>query len=159
MIAVAVKSWGQSFRSTWARIAAYVCLASALAGCGSSAEKEMGFKGPAPTVPKSEAITKFMGPDGIVSLYVGFDEIARTTASTRAAVTQPKFVEAYEAFKNEPLPKEFKSDKREQDKTKLIQAVDALVEGVKKNGTDDEIRTLAQPIRPAAEAFMRPTNY
>ena len=159
MIGVQVGTWGRSLCLKAACVACGICFVSALAGCESSAEKEMGFQSEAPIVPKSESITKFMGPEGMTSLYMSFDEIGRNTASTRAAVSQPKFIEAFEAFKNEAIPKEFASEQRDQAKTKFVHAVDALIEAVKKNAPDEEIRTLAKPVRPAAENFMRPTNY
>lgn len=130
------------------------------AGCGQSAEmKQMGFQGPAPVVPKSDAINRFMGPEGLTALYKNFDDLASSTAGLREEVKQPKFAESYEAFRKDPIPDGFKSEQREQDKAKLVEAVDALMGAVKKNASDQEIRTLAQPIRPAAEAFMRATNY
>ncbi len=151
---------GLLFRSHLAHGVA-VCLAlSTFTGCGQPKElREMGFQGPTPAVPQSAAIAAFMSPQGLTSLYMSFDELARSTTATRGAVNNAKFVELYEAFKNDPIPKGFDTDERKGDKQKLVEAIDALIDGAKKKVPDQEFRKLAEPVRPAAEAFMRPTNY
>ncbi len=136
-----------------------VCLMLA-SGCGQSAEmKKMGFQGPPPAVPNSEVIAKFMGREGMTVLYMNFDEVGKSTSGTRAAVVQPQFLEMFAVFKEDPLPDGFVSDQRAQDKEEFVQALEALIEGAKKKVSDQEFRELVEPVRPAAEAFMRPTNY